>query len=920
MPKGIFIGLGGTGIKTVARLKALLFQRAYNSDKEALDADCTFIFYDTDSGAKDNAMNDVELQRMMGQYPVIDQGIEYVDAGPTVPLNLYENAKNSDPSDEISQRVLEWAIEPNFANHFLMSTKPLSQSASAQRMTNRMGICQTYNEMESRILAGMQGMQQLANQGANMAMEHPAIWVFSSSNGGTSSSALLDVLYMADRLYKANVADTNPYLRLVLYMPKAFIDVNRENALTYGQNAYATMWELNEFRYDAFQRNDGNKFGSFAVRPDKTYWKGCTPWNVCSYVMAVDTESQAGCVSLEQMYANTAELCYFLHTSAAGQTMISNIDNDLSFCGPFAGNPKKVTDDPFQWTKFVVGSGYKAITKADDFLKDYIYRRLHYDLWGYGLIGLPMDKILPSVEERMKAAELFATEYIMKHLANVNRLDNSPKGSLYNRYKTEFDNIIIPSEIEVPSKEEWAGMGTTFINNCNETTRRLQTKFEDPTQTGSMAWTLDEIEKSVMEGIDKNIIDFGLSYTYTLLALVDDEYCEKIVLDKLRQRNYLSSIEAEINDIIANNKPKKGIADFVDKMKTYRDSCLKELAIEHIHTIITNITCDKTGLLEYLRKGDMSHKGIAGVMETIHYAFATYKKAYQELASTFKKTEQDICNDYIPKVHEFVENGDTWIPQNKFEVLYSSILPLDTEYKTEPLESIGYGCPPVRQTEGKGLAPMLKEIEIQRHNLLYADMVMSNPQTQFSSIYNGFLKCVDNYVKGLFIGNNYIKTWLELPLITVFDDYFSSNGIIDTNKLQQYCSCFNSSVPVFYPCSTGATPEVTERWIYVGASQDFAEKLGYRDGYTLKQYVPDNNIGNRFLVCKFEIGHNLYDYKYFKLIKQFYESNRETIENEGSGCHIHKYFAHRNIVAAFDKREIKKFTNFFNSLLVRCFF
>ena len=922
MPKGIFIGIGGTGVTTVARLKAMLFQRAYNSDKAAMDADCTFIFYDTDAGAKNGALADPDLQRMMGTYPVIDQGTEYVDAGPTAPYNTYKDAKNSNLSDSKKQRMLEWAIDPDVQGHFQLPQKQLSEGAGAQRMAGRTGIYRCKEAMEGRILTGLQGMQKLAKQGANLNVEHPAIWVFSSSNGGTSSSALLDVLYMADRLYKANVANADPYLRLVLYMPKEFIDVNKENALTYGRNAYATLWELNEFRIDAFLRNDGNKFGSFAVHPDKTDWKDRAPWSVCSYVMAVDTESQSGKVSLDQMYNNTAEMCYFLHTGAAGQKMVSNLDNDLSVNGPYAHDMRTATDDPFQWAKFIVGTGYKAITKADDFLKNYVRYRMHYDLYGYGLLGFDIEKILPEKENRITAAKQFATEYILKHLANIDKMDASPKGSLYTTYKTEFEKLAIPSADEVPSKEEWSSMGTTFTTNCKELMRTIQNKFDDPSQNGSKAWYMTQIEHSVMEGVDKNIVDFGLRYTYSLLTIVDDDYCEAAVMGKLKQKNNLCDLENEINDIIENNRPKKGIANLVVKMEEYRKACTKELAIEHIRSIVADITKEKVGLLEYMRKGNQSHKGINGVIETINAVFGTYKKQYQELASSFSKTANEVCSDYFPRVHTFVETGDVWVRNNEFETLYASILPLDTTDGSPAFESTNYGCPPIRKTEDKGLAPMLSEIKIKvpSHSLLFAEMAMSNPQTTFNNIYADFSKYLNKHIEDCLSGNNLVKIWLDKPLETVFDESFMTDGALDTNKRTQYISNFTASIPVFYPCSTGSIPQVTHRWLYVGASSDFAKTLGLQDGNSSQQYVPDDHIGNRFLVCKIEVGHNFYDYKYFSTIKNFYETERRVIENLGSGCHIHQAFVHRDIVSSFEQLKAKKFTDFISLCWYDSFF
>ena len=912
MPKGIFIGIGGTGVTTVARLKALLFQRAYNSNKTAMDADCTFIFYDTDSGAKDDALANKELQRMMGVYPIIEQGTEYVDAGPTAPYNTYMDARNSGLSDSVKQRLLEWAIDPNVQGHFQMPPKQLSEGAGAQRMAGRTGIYRSRTDMERRILAGLQGMQQLKNQGANLTVEHPSIWVFSSSNGGTSSSALLDVLYMADRLYKANVENSDPYLRLVLYMPKTFIDSNKENSLTYGRNAYATLWELNEFRFDSFQRNDGKKFAAFAVQPDKIDWKGCLPWSVCSYVMAIDTESQSGNVSKDQMYDNTAEMCYFLHTGAAGTTMVSRLDNDLSINGPYAHSPRTATNDSFQWEKFVVGTGYKAVTKADDFLKEYVRDRLHYDLFGYGLIGFDMEKILPEKEDRLLAAKQFSADYIFKHLVNIDKMDNSPKGSLYSNYKSEFEKIVIPPENEVPSKEDWPSMGINFISNCKTTIQLLQSKFDDPSQTGSKAWYIGKIEQSVMEGVEKIIVDFGLKYTYSLLTIVDDTYCEKTIIDKLKRKNNLIDLETEIKDIIENNRPKKGIADLIIKFQEYRKACMLELSLEHVRGILADITKEKTGLLEYLRKGDHSHKGIAGIIETINIAFGAYKKKYQELTSSFSKTANEVCSDYFPQIHEFIDTGDIWVRNNEFEILYSSILPLDTIEGAPVFESINYGCPPIRETDDKGLAPMLREIKIRvpNHMLLFADMAMSNPQTSFNSLYADFIRCLNKYIEDSLSGNNEVKIWLDKPLATVFDESFTMDGALDNNKRTQYISRFTASIPVFYPCSTGLNPQVTHRWLYVGESQEFAATLGYQNGNADHQFIVDRHIGNRFLVCKIEVGHNFYDYKYFSTIKNYYETDRRTIENLGSGCHIHQAFVHRDIVSSFEQLKTKKFTDF----------
>lgn len=934
MPKGIFIGLGGTGVTTVARLKALLYKRSYSSDKEAMDANCTFIFYDTDNRAMDKAMNDPELKMMMDDHPVIDSN-EFIDAGSTVPYNMYMHALDSSTSNLAFQRMLEWAIDPQVPSHLQMPRQDLRGGAGTQRMTARTGVLYTKNEFEKRILEGLRKIQHLIGRGTNLKMEHPAIWVFASSCGATGSSAILDVLYMVDRMYKTHVENSEPYLRLVLYMPKSYIDLNRDNAPNYACNAYSTLWELNEFRFDAVIRNDGKKFGTFAIQPDKIDWTIISPWNVCSYVLAVDNESQNGIIPLEQMYNNTAELCYFLHTGAVGY-MVGELDNLFLPYGPYAHSLRTPTDDNFQWTKFVVGAGYKAITKADDFLKDYVRTRLGYDLFGYGLLGFEMEQILPNSEDRNDAVKQFSDEYILCHLINIYNFEKSRKDSLYMRYRLEFDHIVLPAEDAVPSKDEWSFMGTSFITECKKLMQDLQRRFNDPSSTGSKAWSLGEIEKTVMAGVEKAILEFGLRYTLSLLSKVDDAYCEFLLMSVLQTKQRLNDIEEEIQAIIVKNIPPQGVGklfsrektqeslyELVMKMQEYKEECVRELAIEHIRSIIVEITKENSGLLEYLRKGNKTHVGIAGLIEAIQSKFQLYKRDYQNLASTFRKTATDCCNDYVPQVDQFVDAGDAWVRLHEFEELYSSLLPLDTSNDALPLESLSFGCPPIRREVDNGVAPMLNEIKtrVPNQTYLFAEMAMSHPQTSFNILFTSFSKQVDAYIETLFTDHHKsVGQWLSLNLENIFDNQFMTDGMLDSSRRELYITHFKATVPVFYPTDTGVQPEVTQRWVFVGASQAFATTLGFQNGNSAHQYIPDTHIGNRFLVCKLEVGHNFYDYKYFDVIRRYYESNLEAIENQGCGCHIHKGFIHRDIIGAIEETKTQKFKDFIALCWYDCFF
>ena len=912
MPKGIFIGLGGAGITTVARLKALLFQRAYSFDKNAMDAECSFIFYDTDEMSVRNALSDVELQQMMGGYPVVDMSKEFIDAGCASPYNMYLRAKQASDSDEIARRMLEWAIDTDVQGHYQLPQKPLKEGAGAQRMAGRMGFVFKKDEFEEKIRFGLSKFrEQLFDGGDNLEVEHPSIWVFSSSNGGTSSSALLDVLYLIDRLYKREIANVDPDLRLVLYMPKAFMDLNLGGVYnTYALNAYSTLWELNAFRADAVLDNDGKKFGAFAVQPDRREWADLFPWKVCHYVMAVDAESNDGRrVRIDQMYANTAEMCYFMHAGPAGQKMESLIDPIFCPGGPFYGTYRNSYTDKFKWSNFVVGSGYKAINKADDFLKEYVRRRFRYDVYGYGLIGLDFDKILPNEKDRLKAAKEFATEYIMDHLVNMDRFGMSARNSLYGMCDAAFGIIMLPPAGIVPSKEDWFNMGVSFITECKAIAHRLSVAFDDPASPYSKTSWLSKIEQSVKEGLEKCIVDFGLKYAYSLISMVDDDYLEREVLGHLEPKDNMHELECQIEDIIqSHGRPlrpfsrRKAIVELVAMMDEYKKACIEELAINHIREIIKNLT---TGLLEYLRKGVPNHLGLRGLIEHVRNEYGYSVMACRELATTFRKTANDVCNDYLPPVHEFVNQDETWKSGHMFESLYDSILPLDSSISDAGNDNAGFARRPIRSEMARILNDIKEQAKTNGREFRFADVVLCQPEEAPDEL-KTIMLCVDGLIEDFIHSYAYpINAWLDKPLESVFDECFVKDGIIDMTAKQEYCNSFSHSVPVFYPIAPGTTMQVETRRLYVGNSPEFAHLLLGYETVPGSQFVQDSNLDHRFVVIKYEVGHNFYDYKYFDRLSSIYEQQCEQIERGPIGCHIHKEFVYRDIAKAYENLNCK---------------
>jgi len=91
MKPGIFIGIGGSGVKSLSKLKA----KIYNSykDKEQFDKENSFIFIDTDLNDITKIQSDETLIRMLdGKKPI---GMnEFIQIGKTVPSHVRRRANS----------------------------------------------------------------------------------------------------------------------------------------------------------------------------------------------------------------------------------------------------------------------------------------------------------------------------------------------------------------------------------------------------------------------------------------------------------------------------------------------------------------------------------------------------------------------------------------------------------------------------------------------------------------------------------------------------------------------------------------------------------------------------------------------------------------------------------------------------------
>ena len=214
----IFVGLGGSGTKTI---KFLRERCKANPEYQDL-VDNQFIFAALDTDAEDLRASGIPDENQIKTSENVNVA-RYI-----------EDKKNADDTDFFSW----WPTDTGMLN-----TKPLDKGAGQIRITSRLGY---HYQMENNNLLGkvnailtkVQGITSNVDTSDNMLR----IYVIASMAGGTGSAIFTMVGYLIRELLRGRKVD----MRAVLMMPEVFCQGSQEASL-YNRlraNGYASLKEL----------------------------------------------------------------------------------------------------------------------------------------------------------------------------------------------------------------------------------------------------------------------------------------------------------------------------------------------------------------------------------------------------------------------------------------------------------------------------------------------------------------------------------------------------------------------------------------------------------------------------------------------------------------------------------------------------
>lgn len=855
-------------MKTVSNLQERLCPDGNIDDSEYI-----FTYIDTDLETYNKLIKDGAQIRQR----------DFIDVGPTNPWRSYDEAKNGEQSHTArAKRFMEWCWPQDGSCQFTLLDNPLHDGAKGQRMVGRTALYQFYNQIVAEIQTKLGEFTDIKHPNPT-----PNIWVVASSCGGTGSSMTLDILHMLDYIVKGTF-QTTPEVKLVLFMPKPFIDGNETNQY-YPLNAYSYFWEMNALRLD-FERGIPSRFGLFSVEPRID--KGKFP--LFKYVIPVDIETDKNTkISLDSLYPTVAELIYYCNNGQGAREMISTMCNDETLLTrPANDNDHTI----WRWTKSYVPYGYRLIKKPNDEFREYVRTRARYEVLKYGVLGTPVPE-----ELRRDAKNAFAKEYILKYLCDIPAIgyETSEGESLQSQIAEAFSTNISATNLTDKTKV------ASHINAIKESFSAADGKLIRSNLLGIL-------KESINKGVRQVILEHGLEYAKHLLELVDDFYLEEPILVNLKveleaAKEQMDTYLSTCNSYASSFNARRQAAAAAQALNSYRDSVMRYHTLELVVKIIEEDLCPVNGgYLEVLRKGNRYQcNGLAKVIEKVTAEVNRAYKKYRDLADAFLKKDKDALTVFLPSLKTIAagENDNYWPNDNLFDRLYNqSIIGYDLGYEREKGERIpvrkhesGHdlqsfvGC--VCEDNSKSLLALALDNEVQYFERNFAAWILGALDNRFNTL-------LDNDV------DTPAKTWLDTPLLEALemDGMLPEGETVDSffNEMSNH-----NNVPVLYPIRAGIPQVQQVRLMYVGASQTLAEKLGYKERNSSMKYIEDADMADRFLIIKMPIGQDFYSYKYFDEIKGEYDNNSEAILAGAYGCHIHRSFSLLDIDDAVERIQMK---------------
>ena len=870
--KHIFIGIGGQGVKTVAQIKAKVYEKRFpeatasKSRLQAMNDSYRFLFIDTDQRDIDNANKDNRESFEHGKVPFISPQTDLINLGRANPQAIYYEAKK-DPNTLINKRILE-ACSPELSNK--IPDQPLSFGAGAFRIKSRIAFAHSLADFQSKLQAAISSLNDVKTVGGEDCIIY--YWLVSSSLGGTGSGIFNDVLYHINQLHHQIVGNGDPQLVYTMYMPKVFIDANSTEE-KYSLNAFGVFSELEAFKKMSYEEKQKTVMHRLAFNNDYNLVDASKRYCPFYYVIPVDIQTDKG-TSLgtpATMCHNTAEMLYHLHNGQAGATFRSDIDNYMN----------DIMEQNHE--EFLVPMGYVSLQKPQEQFAKYMRARFRRDVLRSWLLCSD------------------------KKQASVSKEDVEP---LYKQLFMELDPTAGDS------------IARSFLGNAKKLQKKLdevdlsKEKMDEDIEISSISTDLSKVEntfkaesaddkrahykKLLVDGIWKQaeglIREHGLSYTYNAIIEVRKHMLKEYMLEEQDARESLSAKEtalskmkaeelSEMSEKAAKNdwgekitkSNHKQIEEYVQAVQAYVKSFIELQIAKWSHDIKRDFCMDE-------KNDELSKlaRHISGMITKAEEMNRDAVKYYKRLATDFGETSMDVTTVYLPMLKTICD-GNGWKAGNFFSKLYTKVITAEEDMDETPVRSdlmkflnqniyLSADDDAVdamykvsldkKQTEEDNIDEPQKVIDTR----FFANPVLvDRGNVSAEKIIEDFLTASTIILeKKLHNDKDIQENWDNRKISTFFSD-------LTNEEKDEVRRALNPALFFSYNSNRIDVTKKEEHIIFVAGSEDLAaEMLGYQKGNTKHRFEKSGDE-NTALVLKSKFGLSLKDYRIYDSIKMVYD-------------------------------------------------
>ena len=920
---GIFIGLGGAGVNSLARLKAKMYVLYKDSDALAKFDEHSFIFIDTDANDIDRInQSDDLLTRMDGYKPIAINKDEFIDLGRTVPYKVREHMKNFSSQNGASEHFFSWMISNEDNPNYRSIQHSLTSGAGCSRLDGRTAFFDNYNEIKEAIersLVKFSNYAEYSDDSDNSTFKRLTnFWVISGSNGGTGSAILLDILFLFERLFSIR-HNARPYIHLALVMPEAYCRLSG-NINNTRLNSFATLWELNAFktgkpRFTIPASQIGtNHYNYFFATPD---FKGASldgynqAWDVFDYCLVFDSASKDGMLSLElnDVFENASNSILELSCTPIGARVNSIIIKytyqwELSDFKVISKQPKIIEGQ--KWGRFAVATGNQSIKKPINEFKSYLQTRFKLEMLQYGLIGESFANVHRNNKEAQEnAIGDICKEWLFKDIFPNEGIISNEK-NLFTIIESEFRKITHPQDIQLKEKK-FLGISRGYedgqfyeifsIVKCElqQKSHEIIQLFEEKKKNE----ILDSIKENLNDCLHKLVLSYGYQYACDVLIKLDIDlesadgstYLSEFNLSALYNElnaNFSdakgSYIEAAIEDCCSqNNDLNAFIASVEAYISFYKSRLLNQLKLELVKSLVDG----RNGILDHALHSPSGEYGLLTLLEKLKKELSITEFDFKKLAVYFERNESKPLTVFLPPLHEMVKNAE-WVEGSVFANLYESISQRGSneqipEANRTPMRNGPNSLEDVlnhfsQWTSEKGDTNNKQEY-------YFADLALKEG-VSFSQFLKNIFGPEESYFEKTIIQHPEIMHWINGSLENEYYRFIDKN----TNENIQSLKHQFARDLVFYPTNTN-NQNIEKLTVFSGGRnlKRLAVDMGYNPNnhQHLFYETSSQDCLNKMV---FEVGHTLGEYAYLQDYANFYEHERHRITNFEISCHSHKRF------------------------------